>query len=60
MPNENFFVSNPNSAIAYLYVQQQDLTGKSPVEVFQLFEDAKRQIDNYDAARYSKRNAHTQ
>jgi uncharacterized GH25 family protein len=34
------FPANSNEAIAFLYVQQQDLKGKSPVEIHLMYTEA--------------------
>lgn len=34
------FPSNENEAIAFLYVQRQDLTGKTPEEIYTMYLEA--------------------
>lgn len=38
------FPSNETEAIAYLYIQSQDLTGKTPAEIFTMYYDAYYEI----------------
>ena len=40
MSDFNTFPSAPVEAIAYLYVQTQDLTGKTPVQIYEMYLDA--------------------
>jgi hypothetical protein len=40
----NTFPGTPVEAIAYLYVQTQDLTGKTPVQIYEMYLDAYYQI----------------
>ena len=44
MSDFNTFPSAPVEAIAYLYVQTQDLTGKTPVQIYEMYLDAYYQI----------------
>ena len=44
MSDFNTFPSTPVEAIAYLYVQTQDLTGKTPVQIYEMYLDAYYQI----------------
>lgn len=42
------FPANKREALAMLYLQNQDLTGKSPAEIVDMFEDTYEQIrDHY-------------
>lgn len=38
------FPADCMEAIAYLYVQQQDLSGKSPAEIYTLYQEAYYEI----------------
>ncbi len=39
-PMFNIFPSSAEEAVAMLYVQNQDLTGKSPSEIYTMFQEA--------------------
>lgn len=38
------FPSSEYDALAFLYVQNQDLTGKSPAEIYRMYEEALHEI----------------
>ena len=38
------FPSSEYDALAFLYVQNQDLTGKTPVEIYRMYETALHEI----------------
>ena len=40
MPNNTSFPGNSTEALAYLYVKNQDLSGKSPKELYAMFQNA--------------------
>lgn len=40
----DFFPSSAYEAIAMLYVQNQDLSGKTPEELFKLFKETERSL----------------
>ena len=40
MPNESYFPSSKQEALALLYVQSQDLSGKSPEDLADMYADA--------------------
>lgn len=42
--NFSSFPEDAIEAIAYLYVQQQDLSGKSPAEIYTLYQEAYYEI----------------
>ncbi len=53
--NENkFFPSTKAEALAMLYLQNQNLSGKSPEEIAELYQDAYQKIRNYDKETSSK------
>lgn len=43
----DFFPSSAYEAIAMLYVQNQDLSGKTPEELFKLFKETERSLCEY-------------
>ena len=43
----DFFPSSVYEAIAMLYVQNQDLSGKTPEELFKLFKETERSLYKY-------------
>ncbi len=43
----DFFPSSAHEAIAMLYVQNQDLSGKTPEELFKLFKETERSLYEY-------------
>lgn len=43
----DFFPSSAYEAIAMLYVQNQDLSGKTPEELFKLFKETERSLYEY-------------
>ena len=43
----DFFPSSAYEAIAMLYVQNQDLSGKTPEELFKLFKETERSLYKY-------------
>lgn len=40
----NFFPISEKEAVAFLYVQHQDLTGKSPSEIYTMYQEAYYEI----------------
>lgn len=48
------FPANEVQALAFLYVQSQDLAGKSPSDIYNLYKNA------YDEIRTEKSNQHNQ
>ena len=44
MADFNAFPGTPVEALAYLYVQNQDLAGKTPVQIYEMYLDAYYQI----------------
>lgn len=40
LPNERNFPSNKLEALAFLYIKRQDLSGKSPEELVDMYTDA--------------------
>ena len=53
MGDYRHFPANEAEAIAYLYVQSQDLTGKSALEVYELYRSALREIKSSSAASWN-------
>ena len=49
MPNTEFctFPSTKTEALTMLYLQNQDLHGKSPDEIFDMYDEAYQTIRNY-------------
>ena len=43
----DFFPSSAYEAIAMLYVQNEDLSGKTPEELFKLFKETERSLYKY-------------
>lgn len=43
-PMFNIFPSSAEEAVAMLYVQRQDLTGKKPSEIYTMFQEAYYEI----------------
>ena len=53
--NENkFFPSTKAEALTMLYLQNQNLSGKSPEEIAELYQDAYQKICSYDKETRSK------
>ena len=52
--NSSSFPKNPREAIAYLFVKSQDLTGKSPSEIYSIYCKAYDEItENYPSGKTS-------
>ena len=47
MANSSIFPSKKNEVLAMLYVQSQDLSQKSPVEIAEMYEQAFHRIEQY-------------
>lgn len=46
------FPSDKESALAFLYVKSQDLTGKSPEEILDMYDDAYEKISTHEKNKY--------
>lgn len=44
MPDESYFPSSKSEALALIYIQSQDLSGKSPEDLVDLYADAYARI----------------
>lgn len=54
MADNSSFPTKKNEVLAMLYVQSQDLSQKSPVEIAEMYEQAYHQIDQYYGDKLSK------
>ncbi|MBP5718064.1 MAG: hypothetical protein J6X53_03680 [Abditibacteriota bacterium] len=52
---DNVFPSNSTDALAYLFVQRQDLNGKTAEQIFDLYAEAKDAISKRSDERQNER-----